>query len=716
MAPATPCLGATPCEKGVCSEGKCAFPGTSLVVQTVAGDGTAGFADGKGSAAKFKDLAGIAVGPQGTVYLADAGNYRIRKMAPDGTVTTLAGSGEDGESDGPGSVAKFSKLRDVAMAPNGDLIVTDSGNFNLRRVTAAGVVSTVAPDLKPFAISVIYTVAVQSNGKIFFGRRNALMRFEDNAVSLLAGDAEPGFADATGPAARFSSVYGVEFDGNGGLIVADSKNHRLRRVDAEGKVVTIAGTGVAGYADGAAAEAKLSFPMDVAMGPQGSIFFIDLGTKYIRRLGGDGEVTTYAGSGDAPFKDGPALEATFPSSQHIATAPGAVVYVTDFTEPRVRKIYVAGLGCDDNNACTTDTCDSDSGVCAHTDIPDCCTDAKDCDDGDECTTDTCVPGESCSHAPKSCDDGDAFTTDACDQAAGECSHTWSMAAGCAAGGGQIESNQYCVKTDGNGIEWGLVPAGTFWMGCNETLDGGCKSGEKPQHEVTISKPFWLGLSEVTVSEYQKCEQASECEAPALGASGVFGCAPGSIAANWSTAGPEPGRESHPLNCVTWPRAAAYCASVGGSLPTEAQWELAARGRCEENGGVDGCAAKMRVYPWGNAGPTCGKHAVLSQGGASGCGQSSTWAVKTGSQSGRGPYGHYDLAGNVQEWVQDWYSASYYDVSPKQDPENTNSASSRVDRGGSFYAGAAYLRAGDRGFYHPSVAAYFLGVRCARSFP
>ena len=131
--------------------------------------------------------------------------------------------------------------------------------------------------------------------------------------------------------------------------------------------------------------------------------------------------------------------------------------------------------------------------------------------------------------------------------------------------------------------------------------------------------------------------------------------------------------------------------------------------------MSGCAAKMRKYPWGSTEPLCGVHAVLSSGG-DGCGKDQTWAVKTGSASGRGPFGHYDLAGNVYEWVSDWYASGYYGVSPLKDPENTNVASYRVERGGSFVGVAAGARAGFRYVDGPSVAYGSLGARCARSFP
>ena len=419
------------------------------------------------------------------------------------------------------------------------------------------------------------------------------------------------------------------------------------------------------------------------------------------------------------------------------------------------------LNCDDSKPCTTDGCDAKSG-CTHAANSDGCDDsvpctindtcsggvcagtpsAAKCGDGNDCTSDSCdaqsgcknpnasgacndgdacTMGESCSNgqckggAAKSCNDDIPCTVDTCDAKAG-CAHTpMSYGACCQALGGAAGGT--CVWKDTKGTEWGLVPAGTFFMGCNATLDSSCGPDEKPQHEVAISQPFWLGLTEVTVAQYKACVDAGKCEPPASGAGYVHDdCKDGSKRGNWTTSGPVSGREQHPLNCVTWARAAAFCSWAGGYLPTEAQWELAARGRCDENGGYSGCAAKMRVYPWGKDAPVCGKHAVFSSGG-NGCGQDRTWVVMTGSGSGRGPYGHYDLSGNVWEWVRDWYSSSFYKSVKATDPENTNSASYRVYRGGSFvYDFAASLRAGNRYGDVPSYAYAYFGLRCARSFP
>ncbi|MCO4764570.1 MAG: formylglycine-generating enzyme family protein, partial [Myxococcales bacterium] len=393
--------------------------------------------------------------------------------------------------------------------------------------------------------------------------------------------------------------------------------------------------------------------------------------------------------------------------------------------------------CDDNNACTeSDVCAA--GVCKGT--------ASDCDDGNVCTDDSCHAQDGCKSLPNqvTCTDGSPCTTGegcakgkctggkpacpdttwpchetTCDEKSGACgAQARKDGAVCGHEKGVCKAGG-CVWTDGD-REWGLVPAGTFWMGCNPKLDTACaaKPNEKPQHRVTISTPFWMGLTESTVGDYQACVDAKECLAPTEGSGYVDTlCAASASGSNWTTKGAVSGRTKHPMNCINWQRAEALCAWAGGSLPTEAQWELAARGRCEENGGTAGCAAQMRVYPWGNSAPACAKQAVYSSGGK-GCGANKTAVVKTGSALGRGPYGQFDLEGNVYEWIRDWHAPSYYAkyaVSKwPSDPVATAPTPSRALRGGSWYdTDTAVLRAGFRAAATPVTHGVNIGVRCVR---
>ena len=214
--------------------------------------------------------------------------------------------------------------------------------------------------------------------------------------------------------------------------------------------------------------------------------------------------------------------------------------------------------------------------------------------------------------------------------------------------------------------------------------------EKPVHEVDVSG-FFIDKYEVTVDEYKRCVGAGGCSIPQdthddykdynYGASG---------------------RGKHPVNGVNWNQAKAYCAWAGKRLPTEAEWEKAARG-------TDG-----RKYPWGNEEPSCAL-AVMSVEGGDGCGEARTWEVGS-KPAGASPYGAHDMVGNVWEWTVDGYDRSHHGSSPTRDPKGPTQGSDRVIRGGGWVFTGAILRAADRVGYTPSYTAVFLGFRCVRSFP
>jgi serine/threonine-protein kinase len=236
------------------------------------------------------------------------------------------------------------------------------------------------------------------------------------------------------------------------------------------------------------------------------------------------------------------------------------------------------------------------------------------------------------------------------------------------------------------IDLVLVPAGPFTMGCNAEHDPHCERDELPSHEVTVGA-FQLDRVEVTVAEYAACVKAGRCTSDGLG-EGEF--------CNWT----RPDRLEHPINCVDWNQASAYCEWVSMRLPTEAEWEKAARG--------DG----RRVYPWGNEPPTC-RLAVMDDGG-DGCGKDSTWPVGS-KPEGASPFGALDMAGNVWEWVADRYDVGYYARSPAQDPQGAEAGIERGERGGSWLSSEiADLRTSERQSSPASYRNYNLGFRCARN--
>ena len=211
--------------------------------------------------------------------------------------------------------------------------------------------------------------------------------------------------------------------------------------------------------------------------------------------------------------------------------------------------------------------------------------------------------------------------------------------------------------------------------------------EKPVHEVHVSG-FFIDTYEVTVSEYVACVRAGGCSEPKE-------THEDDSYLNYGT----PGRGKHPINGVDWNQAVAYCGWAKKRLPTEAEWEKAARG-------ADG-----REYPWGNEAVSC-RYAVMRDD-LVGCGKDRTWEVGS-KPAGVSPYGAHDMAGNVSEWVSDWYGEGDYASAPARDPEGPARGYSRAFRGGSHGSYRSFLRSARRSYFMPDYANSNLGFRCVRS--
>ena len=305
----------------------------------------------------------------------------------------------------------------------------------------------------------------------------------------------------------------------------------------------------------------------------------------------------------------------------------------------------------------------------------------------DCTGLECGADPVCGQSCGTCDDGYTCQSgecveDACVPACGTavCGMDpvcGTLSCGTCDDGYHCQSGQ-CLENVVSG-EMVLIPAGPFWMGCNSAVDNDCYSDESPYHEVTLSG-YYMDKTEVTQSAYRECVDAGVCDTPTC---------------DWDPAG----TPNRPVVCVNWTQAGEYCAWAGKRLPTEAEWEKAARG-------TDG-----RKYPWGNEDATC-EYAVMDDGG-NGCGTDSTWNVCGKSPAGDSPYGLCDMSGNVWEWVSDWYDSGYYTNSPASNPTGPVSGSYRVRRGGSFGYYDYNLRASNRYDYDPSVYSYALGFRCVR---
>ncbi len=227
-----------------------------------------------------------------------------------------------------------------------------------------------------------------------------------------------------------------------------------------------------------------------------------------------------------------------------------------------------------------------------------------------------------------------------------------------------------------------IPAGVFTMGSD---DGG--SGEKPVHQVYLDE-YYIDKYEVTNRQYKKfCDATGRSYPPD----------PDFLAmANYITNYP-----SYPVVNVSWEDAKAYCNWAGKRLPTEAEWEKAARG------------TDARKYPWGNSEPNAGGiyRANYDPGSYTEDGYARTAPVGS-FERGASHYGCLDMAGNVWEWCNDWYDENHYNASPRNNPQGPLSGSYRVLRGGSWGIDARYLRCAYRFRLDPSYRNYYLGFRCS----
>lgn len=281
------------------------------VIRTVAGTGKEGFGGDGGPATQAKlDLPeGLALGPDGSLYIADFGNYRVRRVDPDGIITTVAGTGEvcdDQEvcgDGGPATEAKLTWVNSVAVGDDAGIYIAEGDNHVIRRVAPDGIITPVA-------------------GEGYF---------------------QCDFSGDGGPAteARLCEPADVAFGPDGSFYIA-GRDNRVRQVGVSGIITTAAGTGRAGYSGdgGPAIVAELNHPSGIAVGPHGTLFIADTGNCCIRAVTPGGEINTVAGTGEPGFSDdgGPATQASLGFPHAVAVGPDGNVYISDWGTYRVRRL------------------------------------------------------------------------------------------------------------------------------------------------------------------------------------------------------------------------------------------------------------------------------------------------------------------------------------------------------------------------------------------
>lgn len=270
-------------------------------ISVFAGTGLAGYVDGDASSAQFHGPIDVAVDKNDTLYVADYYNHAIRKIAPDGAVTTLAG-GDSGNVDGIGIEAKFNRPTCIAIDNDCNLFVTDYYNHCIKKITPEGVVSTIAGS----------TEGVH------------------------------GFVDGEGIEARLNKPVSIAIDNSGDLYFSEKDNHSVRKIIVSSdsyEVVTIAGNGLPGYVNGNGQNAKFNYPRGIAVDESGYVYVADLENNRIRKITSEGDVTTFLG-GEGGYLNGIGEDAKISHPAGFAVVGSETIYIADRDNYRIRKIVL----------------------------------------------------------------------------------------------------------------------------------------------------------------------------------------------------------------------------------------------------------------------------------------------------------------------------------------------------------------------------------------
>ncbi|MDP4150782.1 MAG: NHL repeat-containing protein [Bacteroidota bacterium] len=415
-------------------------------VTTLAGDTARGFVDGTGTSARFATPEGITIDGNGNLYVADTYNHAIRKISRTGIVTTVAGNGTGGYQEGTGTAARFLFPSGVVSDPHGNLFVADRGNYRVRKLSSAGVTSPFAGDGTSISISAFGGITMDPAGIVYVTDQyhNRVMKIDaqgnmtpfaglstiglrdgpaagaqfyypvslaadafgavyvadtynnrvvkipkDGLAYIMAGNGTAGFTDGPGVTVEYNSPYGVGRDAAGNTYVADQLNNRIRKINTDGLITTLASndlsglplfktiagvvadahgnvyvadqgyskidlitpagavsrfagiTGWPGFADGPGVQAQFIAPTGMAIDGQGNLYVSD--NTRIRKITPDAMVTTLAGDLNAAFKDGTGTAAEFWSPGGVAVDGQGNVYVADTYNMRIRKITPGGV-------------------------------------------------------------------------------------------------------------------------------------------------------------------------------------------------------------------------------------------------------------------------------------------------------------------------------------------------------------------------------------
>lgn len=336
------------------------------IITTVAGLGVAAYAgDGlHASLASLSEPDGLAVAPDGSLLIADSGNHVVRRIDPSGTITTIAGIGLPGA--GPDHIsARLSALNrpsSVLVTQDGSIYIADTFNHRVRRINSDGSIITVAGNLSPgfsgdggpahqASLRFPETLAMSSSGLLIGDSLNRRVRLVDSAgvISTVAGNGSKGLSGDGGPAlsAAISGVSGMVALDDGAFIFSDATNNRIRRVARDGIIDAFAGSGEATFVgDGLhATDVPLLSPTDAVKLPNGDLLIVEAAGHRVRAVSaGTGVISTFAGSGVKGFNGdgGAASAARLASPSRLAVGPDGSVYISDSNNNRVRRVDLSG--------------------------------------------------------------------------------------------------------------------------------------------------------------------------------------------------------------------------------------------------------------------------------------------------------------------------------------------------------------------------------------
>ncbi|MBQ4818950.1 IPT/TIG domain-containing protein [Aquimarina sp. MMG016] len=318
---------------------------------TIAGQVDAGDIVGPIEEASFDAPIGIIKDSQGTIYISDFRNNKIKKIDSDLTSVSILAGSTVGNMVGTGTEAMFKNPRLIVFDTDENIIVSDQGNNQIKKITPEGTVTTIAgTGVAGFdnGLSSVATfrnpmgIVVDNQNNIFVSdfSNNSIRKIQtDGQVITIAGSGAAGDVNGVGTTAQFNNPVDISLDSEGNIYVADYRNHKIKKISPDGTVTTVAGSGIAGDIDGTVNESQFNLPQDVLIASDGTIYIADTINHKIKKIS-DGMVTTIAGTGESGNLDGEALAATlFNPRELFLDEENGELYIT--TEYNIRKLILA---------------------------------------------------------------------------------------------------------------------------------------------------------------------------------------------------------------------------------------------------------------------------------------------------------------------------------------------------------------------------------------